>query len=164
MGCLHLPAVTLCHLVALQRLWKLQPLILESIYRTGFLFLGLLGDDLSLILPHAPKTSTGVLMGNPEPAVIRDVTFLEKAWLVVCSEGECRGHWDPTGKRHRFPLAQSVKSVKTVRSVNPRASRCQSTVEWRFLLTPLKTQAANWEDHDLWQFEGRPVSWDFGNL
>lgn len=81
MGCLHLPAVTSCHLVVLQCLWKLKPLILESIYRTGFLFLRLLEDDLSLILHHAPKTSTGVLMGKPELAVIRDVTFLKKAWL-----------------------------------------------------------------------------------
>lgn len=43
------------------------------------LFLRLLGDDLSLILHHAPKMSTGVLMGKPELAVIRDVTFLKKA-------------------------------------------------------------------------------------
>lgn len=79
MGCLHLPAVTSCHLVVLQCLRKLKPPILESIYRTEFLFLGLLGDELSLILLHAPKTSIVVLMEKPELAVIRDVTFLEKA-------------------------------------------------------------------------------------
>lgn len=54
---------------------------------TGFLFLRLLGDDLSLILHHAPKTSTGVLMGKPELAVIREVTFSEKGLTWWCALG-----------------------------------------------------------------------------
>lgn len=136
MGCLHLPAVTSCQLLALQCLWKIKPLILQSMCRilVFFFFRKHLGNDLSIIPPPAPKNSAWGADGQNKTCN-----------HYRCSAGsvlqrKCWGRW--VGKRHGCSGAHCAKL---------NVHRHQST-RWTILLSPFKTQGANCccKDHSLW--------------
>lgn len=143
MGCLHLPAVTSCQLLALQCLWKIKPLILQSMCRILVFFffsVSIWGMIYPSFLPLLLKILLGVLMGKTKLVTTTDVA------LAVCSKGNVEV--DELGKDTDV-LELTVQSW---------TSTGIKALGGQFYFLPLKhrVQIAVVK---ITAFEGRPVIW-----